>query len=361
MSSLFNTRFAAGLYLVLLSLTGCMGDELTAPKTVVSNTTGSSNVLGASLTPPTTNMNVAEARVSLTSQPAATDVGDGSNVVKFPGFNFQLQNADYIQLLRCPDSQRSSIRTASGIEISDDLKMSSSSATDKFYAWKMAFTNCITVGDHIARQQFTDLTTGLEEKFFYILNPCISLEHSGLKSGDTCSYNLKVTDTLNYVPVRARAIIQASVDMANLESRVSATYGRLYFLAEDYSYKIETCNDAYLKSVEAQARKSALGKILGLGVNMAMGALFAGAAPVFLATKGLITNAVTSAFAPKSSSVSYTCREDASDVLQQAQSLANDVLPALLTQLETRRKLMLDAVSANASNELSNRQQNFGF
>lgn len=303
-----------------------------------------------------------EAVANFDSQPSLTSASsDLSTTLKLPGFRISYTKADYVQMLRCAKSYK--FKAANGKDVSELLTSNKASREDLRSAWMNAwasFRECNIVGDNISRDNFVDFTAGnktaLEQSFYYVINPCLRTEHL-IDASEPCSFNLKVTLPITYTATHEASFLAATANLSKMEDKLSATFGKLQFLAGDYRYALEVCDFNYQQQVAAEARKQGIAKLVGLGVNTVMSAFMMGASPVFLAMKNNVGSIVAQAFAGKPANITKGC-PNADAKLQEAQALQN-TLNAVIDEVQLRRNEIANLNIGYAKLDVSNKSSNF--
>jgi hypothetical protein len=218
-----------------------------------------------------TPLNPAQAKVTISLQPTTGPVLAGDTSVTAPVMQVEFSGAESYMVLRCPAAY---VPTSAGIDarLTPDLDLQA-----QRFVWLGAFdtkvSKCVQLGNNVTRTKFTDLTTVNGKEYFYILNPCVSLERSTSQT-ETCSYNL--TYSKSVTGVRSELSDQFDKDSSTLaaaDAKLTGLYQRLYYYAETVRLNQETCE---INAAAAAARASFWRGIISL-VAIGVGAFVGGA------------------------------------------------------------------------------------
>jgi hypothetical protein len=223
--------------------------------------------------------------------------------LRLPQFSIGLQDADYVEVVRCAKSYR---LAAPNGKTHDEIDENSPTRTENLrYALAEAKANvnaCRILGTYVIRETFQDITAE-DGSYYYIVNPCVRQERSTIANLN-CSYNISVTGVVDVAGSGVTSdFVKAAAGLAEAEARLSATMQRMYRRIELLKELKDTCDQNYITaSMNSQILKSVLSAAT-IGLQMAAGAVFG---PVGGFVGGQFFGALRGAFAA-APSPQYKC------------------------------------------------------
>lgn len=198
-----------------------------------------------------------------------------------PTISLSLQQADYVQILRCSASFE--FKTQGG-KLVENVSQSPSNQGELKWAWITAWNqkdSCEIVTEMSPSVTYPDIAapTG---RFYYILNPCISKIHS-TENRDACSYLTQVTSVFSYTNVFQAEMRQKAIDLSNVESSLRAFMAQVQIISGTLSTAIIDCENYWAQHDTLQNLRSGLAE-LGIFIGFAIIlAPFSGFAALFTA------------------------------------------------------------------------------
>lgn len=301
------------------------------------------------------------ANVDIVSEPTLVKASSGSTL-EVPGFEFKLTGAEFVQILRCSESYKFLSNQGTDLTKSD---ISSLSSTELEGGWMRAWNAqefCEVVGTRVSpaavtREKFVDLTAGqgsvFEQRFFYILNPCVAEKHSSTP-GRHCSFRLAHTLPILYKAKHQMEFVTLARTLLNLESELTGKLFEIQSLAKASTDAMEKCNEDKNAFAAWQSRKAGLANIISFGVSTFVGSVITG--PLTLALGSQVSGVVNAAFGASDSFVSTHCKNIA-EFAASAEKASASVM-GLLEQVKQTRQAMsrlettYDNISAEVTEEI---------
>lgn len=182
---------------------------------------------------------------------------------KLPTIELELEDADYVKVLRCAASYKMTTVTGALIE---NITYKSSNLPNRLrnqWAWDSAIRDnrfCTIVGNKIAMHRFEDLAAA-KGHWYYILNPC-TYNTNELIYSDTCSYNLVKSQVFENPNASYTEQFRAlSLELNEAEGRLWAAINKVKFLARKYLLNLEACENMVAWDKEKLKFKSSIIKL----------------------------------------------------------------------------------------------------
>ncbi len=215
------------------------------------------------------------AQVKLLEQPTLASA-DQVSELKVPGFKFQLVNADMARILRCNKDyvlryQATGEPLATVAQRGDYIDPGVMK-----WAWLDAAQNpaCRLLGVQITRTDFKDLAAQSGD-YYYIINPCVSQPVS-LTGLEDCSYNLILTNPLDYENELEPLFIEKAQQLAELEGKVSAHIANFLTISRHIRNKTRECEDLWAHKQSMKAFKNGIISLGAMVVGAVVGGIVAG-------------------------------------------------------------------------------------
>lgn len=145
---------------------------------------------------------------------------------KIPSFSLNFNGNDYVQIIRCLEDYRELLK----MMLEQGQKHG---ASERKWAWLDSIGNpkfCKVASLRFNGDQFQDLGAQ-NAKIFYVINPCVSSLIS--KTGkDECSYQLALTNSLDYKNSPAEIFIKKSNELLQAESQYDETVSQIIGLSK---------------------------------------------------------------------------------------------------------------------------------
>jgi len=214
-----------------------------------------------------------KARLSLTSQrpkEAPASVGSKLNV---PTLEVTLDDADFLQILRCQADYKLISSTGDAFESLD-----SSSDIERFkWMWNRAqgdYRSCKAVGLRVARTTVQDLAAP-SGSYYYILNPCVLAKNSITEKED-CSHHLVKSEPITYQSVIDQRFMEASQKVSAQEAEIASDVNDLINHAKMIADTQRSCEDFWASKEANKLRLRGFLKLGAMVLGTVVGGLVAG-------------------------------------------------------------------------------------
>lgn len=207
---------------------------------------------------------------------SATEVKAGSFGAgyKVPTFGLQFTGADYAMILRCVASYHGAMDTAIAADADKDINT-------RKWTWLDAFGNPLLCKVAATRAMATDFqdVSAPNGDFFYLVNPCVSSDHSA-NGQDQCGYKLALTpNTISYRGAISAAFSAKADELVSAEAQYDQLVNHYQALVQVIASQKEQCLNDFSKQIKdyKDSEKSsefnkAMGMIGGLAGSVALGA-----------------------------------------------------------------------------------------
>lgn len=162
----------------------------------------------------------------------------------FPQLTINLNNADFVKIIRCSASYE--FRTQTGEKIKEDYSDFTDSDIDKYkYAWSEAISDnrkCKIVSDYVTTNTYIDLSSP-SGSFFYVITPCLSEKNSASKR-EECSYALKISDRIiDFENVFKGKLLEETIRLSKAQATLEAKTQEVRLLADRLQNAIRACEN----------------------------------------------------------------------------------------------------------------------
>lgn len=264
-----------------------------------------------------------------------------------PSLTLTLNNASYATVHRCSASYK--LVYGNGRQ-----ELASLPKTDPEYAMhaKDAYgrigtegSSCESISPEAATPQVNDYgaRTG---RFYYVINPCVSKDKSS--SGQAgCSYDLQITQVIDYTNTRAKAEVEILSGLYNAE-------GELYSIFQNMNQTIRIANESLAVCTLGEAQRQAAQRHLAgfVSIVSAVGGALLNLIPGVGTILSTAVNLITGVITQQRPTIPAGC-PDAEMEFQKYDELQAQLGDAASRLLQNRQKLYeLDKQYADVSKEL---------
>ncbi|MBP6216985.1 MAG: hypothetical protein KA436_00185 [Oligoflexales bacterium] len=167
---------------------------------------------------------------------AATSVSNDQNL-KFPIISIDKRNSDYVEIMRCNGSY--SLNTLTGAKTNNQKEID---IDELKWAWTLAlsdYRHCKLVSEFTTQKTYTDISADTGN-FYYVINPCISKEHSLTKRA-ACSYRFEKSEKFDFVNKFKEKVREKSFELANAESELTGYMYQVQMLSKNLESALASC------------------------------------------------------------------------------------------------------------------------
>ncbi|MCY4444810.1 MAG: hypothetical protein OXC44_08435 [Proteobacteria bacterium] len=205
----------------------------------------------------------------------------------FPRLQIELDGANFVELLRCPDDKRFFYHPPDGSGGPSPIDFTAFAKAHSFddifgpekyeYFWSLAAdkstSSCKLVGTRVVREIIFDLSaeTG---KWYYIINPCISRAFT-MTELVGCSNRIVISETIDYTSEVTNDFRTQSAELSNLEAKMLRQLDDMSSYAVAFSNDSRACEtkaavEAHNKAID-NAWRGLIGGIIGGVIGFSFG------------------------------------------------------------------------------------------
>ena len=198
--------------------------------------------------------------------------------VNVPKIDIDLEDSDYVEILRCAASYNFVDNMGQDVFELDDSKGSLRSKKESWTTALNDYLYCKIINNKISSESAQDMScpTG---RFYYIINPCIEKINS-TTGQDDCSYNISKSETIEYQEAIRQQLRDQAIELSKVEQKLYEKTNDAAVLATLLNIKLKACEDqiateSALKSFYAGTAHFAAFALLFVTVGVTSGPVYA--------------------------------------------------------------------------------------